>query len=612
MANSSINLVDLDFDLLKSNFILYLKNQAQFKDYNFDASNMNVLLDILSYNTFKNAFYLNMIHSEGFLESAQLRESIYSHAKELNYVPRSARSSVANVTISFTASGVSQPYVIRKGETFSALIKQDAYTFSVGDDIILSSSNTSYTSTFNIYEGIYTSDSYIFDYTQNNPKFKITNANVDIESITVLVYEDNSAIPKKFTRAETLLGLTEISDVYFIQASSDGLYEILFGDNILGRRPKDGSAIIIDYRTSSGSIANGARTFSINFDPTGSSELTSPVSVSVNRFNEISGDNYSVNGAEMEDIESIRYYAPRHFQTQERVVTSNDYEIALRRQFPEISAVSVYGGEETNPPRYGKVFVAVDIRDVDGLPEAKKREYYNFIKTRSPLSIDPIFTEPEFTYVKVESDVKYNINITTRTAQNIKTSIILGITQFADVNINDFRSSLRYSKLVTTIDGIDPSIISNETELHVYKKLKPRLGVSQNIDLNFGIAILQTDYVSDENTFTNQRHLVKDTRAVHSTFFTFNGNKCLIEDDGLGNLRIVKEENNYHYILRDVGTVNYQTGEMKLVNFITDFYEGNYFKIYVTPAKKDISTTRNEILAIEADEIFVDVEGVRE
>lgn len=612
MANSSINLVDLDFDLLKSNFVLYLKNQDQFKDYNFDSSNMNVLLDILSYNTFKNAFYLNMIHAEGFLESAQLRESVYSHAKELNYLPRSARSSVANVTISFTASGTSQPYIIRKGETFSALIKQDSYTFSVGDDIILASSNNTFVSTFNIYEGFYTSDSYVYDYTQKNPKFKITNANVDIDSITVLLYEDNSVIPKKFIRAETLLGLTELSDVYFIQPSSDGFYEILFGDNILGRKPKDGSTIVIDYRTSSGSIANGARTFSINFDPTGASELTSSVTVSVNKFNEVSGDAYSVNGSEAEDLESIRYYAPRHFQTQERVVTSNDYEIALRKQFPEIGAVSVYGGEETNPPRYGKVFVAIDIKDVDGLPEAKKREYYNFIKSRSPLSIDPIFIEPEFTFVRVESNVKYNINVTTRTAQNIKASIVLGITNFADQFINDFRSSLRYSKLITTIDDIDPSIISNETELHVYKKLRPRLSVSQNIDLNFGMAIQQTDYVSDENVFVNQRHLVKDTRAIHSTYFTFNGNKCIIEDDGIGNIRIVKEENNYHYVLRNVGTVNYQTGEIKLVNFIADFYEGNYFKIYITPEKKDISTSRNEILSIEPDEIYVDVEGIRE
>lgn len=614
MANSSVNLVNLDFDTLKSSFVNYLKQQSQFQDYNFDGAALNVLLDILSYNTYKNAFYTNMIFSESFLDSAQMKESMFSHAKELNYLPRSARSSVANITINFTASGDSQPYLIRKGETFSTVIKQSSYTYSVAEDIVLTSSNTSFTATFDIYEGFYTKDSYVMDYSVENQKFKITNDNADTNSLIVLVYEDGAQTPNKFLRATSLLGLTETSQVYFIQGTSDGKYEILFGDNILGRKPKNSSTVVLDYRVTAGSAANGAKSFSINFDPTGVDELTSAVGVTVNQYTPQTQGSYSVNGAEAESIESIRYYAPRHFQTQERAVTVNDYETILKTQFPEIGAISVYGGEEVSPPRYGKVFVAVDVKNVEGLPDSKKIEYYNFIKSRSPLSIDPIFTEPEFTYVQVKSNVKYNINLTTRTTQNIKADVMLTIDEFSNTYLNDFKTSLRYSKLIRTIDDVDMSIISNETELHAYKKILPRLSVPQNINLDFNFPIEQTDYVSNETAFvtSSARHEVKDTRAIHSTFFRYNGEKCLIEDDGAGKLRIVKEEGGYHYVIREVGSVNYNTGEIKLTNFTLDLYDGNYFKIYVSPKNKDIIGSRNEILSIEPDEVLVTVEAIRE
>jgi len=613
MANSSINLVNLDFDTLKSSFTNYLKQQSQFQDYNFDGAALNVLLDILSYNTYKNTFYLNMIFAESFIDSAQLKESLFSHAKELNYLPRSARSSVANISITFTASGENQPYLIRKGESFSTVIKQDSYTFSVAEDVILTSSNTTYGATFNIYEGFYVKDSYVMDYTNPLQKFKISNQNVDTDSLVVLVYEDGEQLPKKFLRATSLLSLTERSQVYFIQPSFDAGYEIIFGDDVLGKRPKNGSTVVLDYRVTAGTLGNGARSFTINFDPTGVGELLSPVIIGVNKYTPTTQGAYSVNGDEAETNDSIRYYAPRHFQTQERAVTVNDYEIILKTQFPEIGAISVYGGEEVNPPRYGKVFVAVDVKNVEGLPEAKKVEYYNFIKSRSPLSIDPIFTEPAFTYVSVDSLIRYNVNLTTRTSQNIKADVLLTIGNFAETNLNDFKSTLRYSKLVRAIDDVDSSIVGNETELHMYKKLLPRLGVPQNIDVYFNAALKETDYVSSENVFvSNTRHEIKNNRTVHSTFFRYNGEKCIIEDDGAGILRIVREEDNYHYVVRNVGTVNYKTGEIKLINFSLDSFDGNFFKIYVTPTSKDIVGSKNEILSIEPDEINLTVEAIRE
>lgn len=612
MANSSINLVNLDFATLKSSLRSYLSSQDQFKDYDFDGSAINVLLDIMAYNTYKNAFYLNMIGSEGFLDSAQMKESVYSHAKELNYLPKSAKSAVANVTVSFNASGISQPYVIRKGETFNTIVKQDAYVFSVASDQILTSSNNTFTATFDIHEGRYVADSHVMQ--SDNQSFPITNENVDVDSLSVLVYENNSATPKVFRKADTLLGLNENSEVFFVQISFNGKYEVVFGDNVLGRRPSMGSTIILDYRVTAGDAANGAKTFVVNFDPTNSNELQSAVSVKTNSYSPLTSGAFAVNGSAQETIDSIKYYAPRHFQTQERAVTTNDYETLLKSQYPEIGAISVYGGEEVNPPRYGKVFVAIDIKDVDGLPDSKKQEYYNFLKTRVPLSIDPIFVEPQFTYVGIESKLKYNINKTTRTPQNIKAATMLAINQYANENLNDFKGTLRYSKLVSAIDDVDTSIVSNQTNLTAYKKIKPVINKPQNIDIKFDIPLRKTYYLLDTvvaNKTVDQGD-IDIAHSVRSSVVTYNGDKCEIEDNGGGLLRLVKVSGGEHIVVKTVGSVDYDTGRVQLTNFKIDSFDGNYFKIYVVPAEKDIVISKNEILYIESDEINLNVEAIRE
>jgi len=611
-SNSSLDLVNLDFGTMKASLANYLKSQDQFKDYNFDGSAMNVLLDLLSYNTFKNAFYLNMIHSEGFLDSAQLEDSVYSHAKELNYLPRSVRSSVANVSISFTANNSLQPFVIRKGETFSTIVNQSSYSFAIATDQILTSPNNTFTATFNIYEGIYSSDSYVVNHTESIQKFKITNKNIDTDSLTVLVYENGDTNPIAYKRATTLLDLHEKSEVYFIQTSTGGGYEVVFGNGILGRLPNDGSVVTLDYRVASGADANGAKTFTPNFDPTNVGAMSGAMSVYVNPFTASTDGAYSVNGAAAESIDSVRYYAPRHFQTQERAVTAGDYSILLKSQFPEIGAISVFGGEEANPPRYGKVFVSVDIKNVDGLPESKKLEYYSFLKSRSPLSIDPIFIEPAFSYIQVNSKVKYNINNTTRSAQNIQAATVLKVSEYADTYLNNFNSKLRYSKFVQTIDSIDPSIVSNETDLVLYKKLHPILDKPQNFIVSFSMPLQQTDYVNESTSAGATTHKIRINRTITSSTFNFSGNKCIIEDDGMGIVRIVKTIANYHYVIKNIGTVNYDTGEVRLNNFNISGYDGNALKIFAKARDKDIIGSKNEVMSIESDEINVTVEAIRE
>lgn len=619
MANASVNLVSLDFDTMKSSFVNYLKSQDRFKDYNFDNSNMSVLLDILSYNTYKNAFYLNMIHNEGFLDSARTKGSVYSHAKELNYLPRSHRSSVANVTLSFTATGQTQPYVVTKGSSFTTSVNQSTYNFVTDTDHIFVSDTVDpannqqliFSKTIDIYEGFYVAESYVMDYSNENLKFAINNEKIDTDSLTVEVYENNETVPKYYSLTSSLLNLDSTSKVFFLQKNTDSKYEVLFGDGVLGNKPLNGSLIVLRYRTCNGSEGNGAKQFTAAFNPN-QSELRSRIKVTTNPFAAGMVDGYSTNGADAETIEDIKFYAPRYFQTQERAVTSGDYEILLKNKFPEISNISAYGGETLNPPRYGKVVIAVDISNVDGLPESKKNEYYSYIKTRSPLTVEPIFVEPQYTYARIEANIDYNISVTKKTKDEIASSVSNTILSYANINLQTFKSTLYYSKLVSLIDNVDVSIISNRTDLYAYKKVKPLTdNAIQNLVFDFAFPLKETYYILEKlNKSGIEESDVEVAHSVRSSMFTFNGRKCELEDDGNGIIRMVTKSDGQHQVLKNVGTVDYKMGLVKLNGFQLTSYDGSYFKIYVSPKNKDVVSDKNEILFIEGDEIVITTNAV--
>ena len=596
MANSSINLVGLDFDVIKDDFKSYLKSQDQFRDYDFDGSNMSVLLDILAYNTYKNAFYLNMAISESFLDSSQLEASVLSHAKELNYLPRSSRSSRCKVRVDFQASGDTQPYIIEKGSSFTGIIKNESFVFTVPETLTVSSTNTSFSYETFLYEGIYLKDAYIVDSNISEQRFILTNKNVDTNSLTVTVYEDGSDIGENYTNSTTLLGLNSLSKIYFLQASDLGNYEVIFGDNILGKKPKNNARIVLDYRISNGERADGVKELSINFDPTNGDILETP---------EITVLENAIGGMKKESLDSIKYYAPRHFQVQERAITTSDYEIILKTQFPEINTLAVYGGEEVDPPRYGKVFIAIDVSNVDGIPENKKDEYYSFIKARSPLSIDPIIIEPIFTYLSINSKVRYNINISKSTPDRLKSLVTQSILNYNELYLDDFNSTLRSSKLNYAIDSTDSSIVSNITEIQIYKKIIPLLGVSQNIDINLNVPL------TDDLPELSDNHPLLDRHTISSSSFKYNNTDVTLEDNGSGIIRIVQTIGDLHKKLRDVGTVNYKTGFIQLTNFNVDNYQGNALKIYAKPKDNDISVSKNTILTTEPSEINIDIEAVR-
>lgn len=593
-ANSSIILSNLDFDTLKNTFKAYLKSQDRFNDYDFDGSNMSVLLDIMSYNTYHNSFYLNMVGNEMFLDSAQLRDSVVSHAKELNYTPRSFKSAQANVSIIGSSNNpgdfTKRSIVIPKGSTFTSQFLNRNYSFSVAENIVINrdsnpiSGVVSFTGNdITLYEGYYLTDTYTYSYT-SVPRLLISNRNVDISSISITVIEDGGATNLVYNRVTSLFDLDSNSQVFFVQGAENDGYEVMFGDGVTGRRPKNNSVIVIEYRISNGELPNGCNEFKSDSSFDGISNIS------------IITNSAAAGGSVSESIDSIRFNAPRHFTTQERAITTEDYETLLRLNFPEINAVTAYGGEDLTPPQFGKVFVAVDLNEVDGLPDIKKTQYFNFLKPRSPVSIEPVFVNPEYTYLGITSRVRYNVNVTRLTESDIRTIVSSAILDYSKSDLNNFNRTFRYSKLVRTIDNSQLSIVSNETDVTVIKSINPDIGVFRTFDVNFQIP-LDIKY-SNESPY-----------SVESSIVIYSGQRSIIKDDGLGNLNIVSYVGNQ--ILTTVGTINYETGLLQFSNLKLDNYLGDVIKLFALPKDKDISTINNVILNILENDISITVDPIR-
>jgi len=590
--NSSRDLTTLDFETVKDNLKEYLKSQDIFKDYDFEASNINVLLDVLAYNTNINSFYLNMIANEMFLDSALLRDSIISHAKELNYLPRSFRSAVANVNITID-DPVSSSVIIPRGTTFTGTAGTRNFTFTTAENISVGGSESVFVANnVLLYEGDYTQDSYVVDY-QNETNYQITNKTVDTNSIIVSVIEDNGENILTYQRAETLFGLDSQSQVFFIQPSDNETYEIVFGDGVIGRRPKDRSIVVVEYRACNGELPNGVRTFVSDGDIAQSTRVV------------VETNSSATGGAIPESITSIKQNAPRAFTTQERVVTTDDYETLLKTNFSEVNAVSAYGGEEAVPPQFGKVIIAVDLKTTDELPPSRRIAYRNFIKPRSPLSIDPVFVSPDFTYVQVNTNVKYNINETSLSQSDIESIVASTIQNFNIVNLNGFNKTLFYSNLVSSIDGSQAAIVSNDTELFAVKLFEPFVGQSRNYDIDFGMSLNDIIGQLSETRPNNE------ISVLRSTPFFFNGVECFLEDDGNGLMRIMTNQQEARSLIRETGTVDYQSGLVKLEGFRPQSIIGEQIELRARTLERDITSQRRTILSIRDVDINVNVEQVR-
>jgi hypothetical protein len=595
-SNSTFSLIGLDHGDLKQSLKTYLKAQPQFKDYDFESSNINVLLDVLAYNTYKNAFYYNMAISEAFLDSAQLRPSVVSHAKDLNYLARSKRSSKAQVTVTFTATGESSPYIIQKGSPFTALVKNQSFTFTLPETLIVSSSNTTFEFTSNIYEGQYLKDVYVVSDTSEFPKYRITNKNVDTSSLTVAVYEDGSETADIYKVTDTLLDLDANSKIFFIQAVDDGYYEVLFGDDFFGKKPKIGSTIVLDYRIASGPAANGAKQFSCDFDPTGADELTGNIEVEVIEN--------AADGLDIQDTESIRVYAPRHFAAQKRAVASDDYASLVLANFTgTVDDVNVYGGETVEPKQYGRVILAIKPSAGRIAPNFIKDEITAYLRKYVSLPTRVLIADPEYFYLQVTTTVSYDTAATNKTAAEIKGIVANAIESFSGDNLEKFDRDFRYSKFVNFIDESDTAITSNETSIKMIKRLMPKPFSYNTFNIKYN------------NQFHPGRRGYSGHPIISSSSFTYINEDgtyypiSYLRDNGEGVIEIYTNINSQEVILNEAaGSVDYTNGNVNLTKLNFAEY-GDYLSIYAIPIKKDVIMNKANILFIETADTNITVTG---
>ena len=609
MANTTLDLTSIDFDGLKQSFRNYLTSQSAFKDYNFDSSNMSTLLDVMSYNSYLNAFYLNMVASEMFLDSAQKLDSVISHAKELNYIPQSAKSSVAVVNFTANTDGVSNPFVIPRGSVFSGENSNGTFNFITQETQSYISSNSTYNiNNFYLYEGFYANDAFIVDYTQESQKFILTNQNIDTSSLTVTVIENNGQTNTVFSRAETLFNLNSQSNVYFLQAAQNSQYEIAFGDSLFGRVPLNGSIVSVNYRITNGTAADGISTFICLQD------LATPNGVVGGRvilstINAVSNSTFSgasAGGSSQEDINSIKFNAPRYFATQQRAVASDDYSsIVLAKFGGQISDVNVYGGELLEPKQYGKVVVTVKPTSGVIAPNYLKTQISSYLLDYIALPNRVIISDPEYLYININSVVQYDKTVTNKLPTDILSILKSTTVQFSKTHLEKFADDFRYSKFVAHIDESDSSITSNDTSIKIVKRLTPKLNypTTYNIDFN------NPTELEELSPGYSKKNALSDEPMITSSPFTYVNAAGIsypisyIRDDNLGNLIVYSVIRGVFTILNpSIGSVNYKTGYVKINKLLTSAYD-NYISIYMIPQGKDIFANKDKILIIDLNDV---------
>ena len=481
-ANSGLQITNLDFGSIKNSLKSFLQQQDTLKDYNFDGSSLSILLDLLAYNTQYNAYYLNMVANEMFLDSAVQRGSVVSHAKLLNYVPHSAvapRATVNTVFYQVTTPTMTLP----KGTSFiSEAIDGTNYTFVTKDsETVNVVANTAIFNGLSIYQGISASYSYTHN-TSINPKqiFNIPDNNVDLSTLLVTVQESSSnLVYETYSQATDFLSLNPTSKVYFVQEGMNGLYQIYFGDGVLGKSLNNNNIVNISYITTNGTAAFGANSFT----------LTSSVGFSNNFTQSITS---ASNGADKETIDSIKFSAPKAFAAQGRAVTKEDYIYLIQnntQDFP-VDSVSVWGGEENDPPVYGQIFCAIKPSGGYTLTATQKERIINeVIKPISVLTVVPTIVDPDYTYINFDTTVLYDPKKTTSTGGQIQQQVSAAINNFATNNLNTFNSVFKTPELITTIQTANPAIVTNETTVRVEKKFYPKLATKTTYQLNFGVPL---------------------------------------------------------------------------------------------------------------------------
>lgn len=588
---------NVDFDDIVSNLIGFLQGQSQFQDYDFDGSGLRTLIDLLAHNTEHQIFYLNQVGSEMFLDSAILRASVVSRAKHLGYMPRTVRSSRAYVDVQiFPEDGpgdTSPDFIILERSTqFKALVDRVSYNFSPTKNIIIQPVNGVYkASNVELVEGQRLTHRFTVDTSQlTKQRFIIPNKNVDETTLIVKVQvSESNTTQNLYTRHQDLNEITGDDRVYFLQ-ENDGKIELTFGDGVVGKALNDGNIIIVEYVVSNGDSVRGSRVFTATTIG-GYSNIKVTTVAAASR------------STPQESIESIKQLAPLNYEAQNRAVTKLDYETLIKKDVEEAEFVRVWGGEEADPPEYGKVFVAIKPFDAFQLTTEKKEEILEQdIRPRNMISVEAIIVDPILLRLKIATTVSVDLRKTSSSPDDIEAAVLDAIENFKDENLSGFGADFRHSKFVQAINNADDSIISNLSNVEMVSRINPPFNVPTRLEINFQNKLDTADSANKEY-------------SIVSTGFIFRGIETFITDNGQGRLDYFRVVNDKKVIIKeDIGTVNYEKGVLTIPDFLIEGLpnEVDFVDIIAKPDKLDVEAVREQIILLENDDLTVVIENVSE
>ena len=578
---------NLDFNDLRIQIKDYLRTNSKFTDFDFEGSNFSVLIDLLAYNSYITSYNTNMAVNEVFLDSATLRENVVSLARNIGYVPKSKRASQSKISFTVDMSATDARTVkLLSGQVALGAVSNGNYIFSVPDDVIVpvNRDGIAQFEELVIYEGIYLTSTFIVDTSQPNQRFVLPNVNIDTTTIRVTV---SDAVDEVYTSFTNVLNVDKNSRIFLIQEIADEKYEIRFGDNIVGKKPLNGSRISVSYIITNGTLGNGASNFTFSGllkDNSGldvTIGISSPITISK-----------SADGDEIESLDSIKFIAPRIYASQFRAVTSNDYKALIPSIYANVDSVSTYGGEELDPPEYGKVFISIKPKNGTFLSQVTKRDILRSLRQYSIAGIKPEIIDLSYLYVEVDSTVYYNLNFATG-PEVVKSKVLNTLTTYGNSkDINNFGGRFKFSKVNALIDSTDKSITSNITKVLMRRDLNPEINNFATYELCFGNAI----YAKDGGY------------SIKSTGFTIDGIEGILYMADIpisktsGRIFFFRLEKNTPVVVKsNAGTVNYISGDilLEVVKISGTSLSTGFIQVQALPQSNDIIGLRDLYLQLD-------------
>jgi len=593
------NFTNLDFQDLRTQIKDYLRSNSNFTDFDFEGSNFSSLIDILAYNSYITAFNTNMAVNESFIDSATLRENVVSLARNIGYVPRSKRASKAKVSFSVNTTGLnSKTVTLKAGIVALGAVENGNYIFSIPEDITVVVDNNGYANFtgIDVYEGSYLTKTYTVDKSQLNQRYTIPNSGADSSTIRVKV---SGVITEKYDFYSNIFQVDKNSKIFLVQEIDDEKYEILFGDDIIGKKPISGSTIFISYIVTNGKDANGSANFTFSGILTDNNDTSITNNISL-----LTTIQASENGDDIEPIDSIKYLGPRVYASQYRAVTANDYRGLIPYIFPNVDTVTAYGGDELDPPEYGKVFISIKPKKGKYLSQITKDSIKKDLKQYSIAGIKPEIIDLKYMYVELDTTVYYNKSITTD-SNNLKLRVIKTLESYSNsTELNSFGGRFKYSKVSSLIDNTSTSITSNITKIKIRRDLQPEYNKLATYEICFG----------------NQFHIKKlnsDGRGynIKSTGFTVKDTSGTLymsdvpKTDELGIIFFFKLVDGVPVVVNNnAGTVNYMKGEIKLnVIIFTSSTSTAGIEIEAIPESNDVLALKDIYLELDTTKLNVSV-----